>query len=110
MVTGLAVIDGVFTSACTTPGALPLVSMGERGLLVALGVLMDAVIVHLVVAPALTFELGDRIWWPSAFPAADEANSPSRLLKKSALPQPVVAKSSSNTQWLAVSGSFSAPC
>jgi RND superfamily putative drug exporter len=73
MLKGLAVTGGVITSAgavlaatFAVLGVLPLVSMTGLGFLVAFGVLLDTLIVRSVLAPALTFELGDRIWWPSS--------------------------------------------
>jgi RND superfamily putative drug exporter len=72
MLKGLAVTGGVITSAgivlaatFAVLGVLPLVSMTEMGFLVAFGVLLDTLIVRSILVPALTFDLGRRIWWPS---------------------------------------------
>jgi RND superfamily putative drug exporter len=37
----------------------------EVGVLVAFGVLLDALLVRSVLVPALTLLIGRRIWWPS---------------------------------------------
>jgi len=37
----------------------------EIGFCVAIGVLIDTIIVRSVVVTALNLDLGDRIWWPS---------------------------------------------
>ncbi len=50
-------------------GVLPLVVLGQLGLIVGLGVLLDTVLVRTVLVPALFALLGDRMWWPSR-PAA----------------------------------------
>jgi RND superfamily putative drug exporter len=44
-------------------GVLPLVELTEIGVVVALGVLLDTLIVRILV-PALLLDLGDRVWWP----------------------------------------------
>ncbi len=73
MLRGLAVTGGVITSAgivlagvFSVLGVLPLVFLTEIGFVVAFGVLLDTFVVRSVLVPALTFELGSRIWWPSA--------------------------------------------
>ena len=70
---GLAVTGGVITSAgivlagtFAVLSVLPLVALTQIGITVALGVLLDALIVRSILVPALTFELGRRTWWPSA--------------------------------------------
>ncbi len=70
---GLAVTGGVITSAgvilagtFSVLGVLPLVALTEVGFLVAFGVLLDTIVVRSVLVPALTEELGARMWWPSA--------------------------------------------
>lgn len=46
-------------------GVLPLVTLGQLGLIVGIGVLVDTLVVRTVIVPALFSLLGDRIWWPS---------------------------------------------
>jgi RND superfamily putative drug exporter len=72
MLRALAVTGGVITSAgivlaatFSVLGVLPLVFMIELGFLVAFGVLLDTFIVRSILVPALTFDIGSRIWWPS---------------------------------------------
>jgi len=69
--TGLAATGGVITSAglvlagtFATLGTLPLVILTEIGFCVAIGVLIDTIIVRSVLVTALNLDLGDRIWWP----------------------------------------------
>jgi putative drug exporter of the RND superfamily len=59
-------------------GTLPLVEFTEIGVAVALGVLLDTIVVRSVLVTALTMDLGRRIWWPSRLskPAADPAREP----------------------------------
>ncbi|MGM7670727.1 MMPL family transporter [Microbacterium sp. A93] len=45
-------------------GVLPLVTLGQLGLIVGVGVVVDTLIVRTVVVPALFGLLGERIWWP----------------------------------------------
>src|SRR3954470_18447529 len=72
MLRGLAVTGAVITSAgivlagtFISLAVLPLVFLTEIGFVIAFGVLLDTFLVRSVLVPALTFELGDRIWWPS---------------------------------------------
>jgi RND superfamily putative drug exporter len=72
MIKGIAVTGGVITSAGLVLAAtfsvltvMPLVQMFEVGFLVAFGVLLDTIIVRSILVPALTFDIGRRIWWPS---------------------------------------------
>ena len=46
-------------------GSLPLVFLAELGVAVALGVLLDTMIVRSVLVTALNLDLGGKIWWPS---------------------------------------------
>ena len=45
-------------------GVLPLVVLGQLGLVVGLGGLLDTLLVRTLVVPAATALLGDRFWWP----------------------------------------------
>jgi putative drug exporter of the RND superfamily len=47
-------------------GTLPLVFLAQLGVAVALGVLLDTLIVRSVLVTALNLDLGGKIWWPSA--------------------------------------------
>ena len=73
MLRGLAVTGGVITSAgivlagtFSVLAVLPLVALTQIGITVAFGVLLDTFVVRSILVPALTFELGGRIWWPSS--------------------------------------------
>ncbi|MGO2822710.1 MAG: MMPL family transporter [Brachybacterium tyrofermentans] len=46
-------------------GVLPLVVLGQLGLIVGLGVLLDTLLVRTVLVPALFALIGERMWWPS---------------------------------------------
>jgi len=71
--TGLAATGGVITSAglvlagtFAMLGTLPLVQFTEIGFTVALGVLLDTIVVRSVLVTALTLDIGRYVWWPSA--------------------------------------------
>jgi len=83
--TGLAATGGVITSAglvlagtFAVLGTLPLVEFTEIGVAVALGVLLDTIVVRSVLVTALTLDIGRHIWWPSALakPGASEPTNP----------------------------------
>jgi len=85
MLAGLAATGGVITSAglilagtFATLGTLPLVILTEIGFTVALGVLLDTLVVRSVLVTALTLDVGRHIWWPSSLarPRAEEAATP----------------------------------
>ena len=70
---GLAATGGVITSAglvlagtFAVLGTLPVVSFAEIGVAVALGVLLDTVIVRAVLVTALNLDIDRHMWWPSA--------------------------------------------
>ncbi|MGN9808984.1 MMPL family transporter [Micromonospora sp. BQ11] len=69
---GLTVTGGVITSAgivlAATFGALavlPLVVLVELGVAVAVGVLIDTIVVRSLLVPALAYDIGPKVWWPS---------------------------------------------
>ena len=68
----LAATGGVITSAglvlastFLVLGTMPLVGFVEIGVAVALGVILDTMIVRSVLVTALNLDLGNKIWWPS---------------------------------------------
>jgi len=72
MLRGLAVTGSVITSAgivlagtFSLLAVLPLVVLTELGFTIAFGVLLDTLIVRSILVPALTFDIGPAIWWPS---------------------------------------------
>jgi putative drug exporter of the RND superfamily len=72
MLRGLAVTGAVITSAgivlagtFSALAVLPLVFLTEIGFIIAFGVLLDTFLVRSVLVPALTFDIGPKIWWPS---------------------------------------------
>ena len=83
---GLAATGGVITSAGAVLagtfamlGTLPLVILTEIGFTVAIGVLLDTIIVRSVLVTALTLDIGRWMWWPSGLarqPAGDDRSTP----------------------------------
>ena len=72
MLRGLAVTGGVITSAgivlagtFAILGVLPLTFLTEIGFVIAFGVLLDTFIVRSILVPALVFDIGPKVWWPS---------------------------------------------
>jgi putative drug exporter of the RND superfamily len=78
---GLAATGGVITSAglvlagtFAVLATLPLVAFAEIGFTVALGVLLDTIVVRSVLVTALNLDLGRWMWWPSALSARSDAD------------------------------------
>jgi RND superfamily putative drug exporter len=72
IVRGLSVTGGVITSAgivlaatFVVLGVLPIVFLAEIGFTVAFGVLLDTFVVRSILVPALSYDIGKKIWWPS---------------------------------------------
>ncbi len=79
----LAATGGVITSAglvlaatFLVLGTMPLVAFVEIGVAVALGVMLDTLIVRSVLVTALNLDLGSKIWWPSKLDRAESATEP----------------------------------
>jgi RND superfamily putative drug exporter len=69
---GLTSTGGVITSAglvlaatFLVLGTIPMVFLAELGTTVAIGILLDTLIVRSVLVTALNLDLGRRIWWPN---------------------------------------------
>jgi RND superfamily putative drug exporter len=83
---GLTVTGGVITSAGLVLAAtfasmvtLPLVFMVEMGFAVAFGVLLDTLIVRSLLLPALSYDIGRRIWTPGRL-AKEAPAAPPKVL------------------------------
>ncbi|MDX3455226.1 MMPL family transporter [Streptomyces sp. ME02-8801-2C] len=71
VVTGLSTTGSVITSAglvlagtFAALGTLPMVAFAEIGFAVALGVILDTLVVRSVLVPALFLDVGPKVWWP----------------------------------------------
>ena len=68
----LVATGGVITSAGIVLAAtfaalyvIPILFLAQIAFIVAFGVLLDTMIVRSLLAPALTLEIGPKVWWPS---------------------------------------------
>jgi RND superfamily putative drug exporter len=84
MLRGLAVTGGVITSAgvvlagtFAVLGVLPITFLTQIGFVVSFGVLLDTFIVRSVIVPALVFDTGPKVWWPSKLATTDGDQSAS---------------------------------
>jgi RND superfamily putative drug exporter len=82
-VTGLAATGGVITSAGFVLAGtfavlvtLPLVFFAEMGFTVALGVLLDTLVVRSVLVTALNLDIGERMWWPHPLSRRTDVDEP----------------------------------
>ena len=55
----------VLAATFATLAMLPLVVLAQLGTVVALGVLIDTLLVRSVLVPALAYDLDGRFWWPA---------------------------------------------
>jgi RND superfamily putative drug exporter len=69
---GLSVTGGVITSAgivlsatFAALGVVPILFLAQIAFIVAFGVLLDTLVVRSLLVPALCYDLGPRVWWPS---------------------------------------------
>ncbi len=93
---GLATTGGVITSAgivlaatFSVLGVLPLVQLTQIGIVVALGVLLDTFVVRSLLVPALTLEIGSRIWWPSKLRHVPDTGDPDAIHRPAQPKHPV---------------------
>ncbi|MFF5623741.1 MMPL family transporter [Microbacterium sp. NPDC012755] len=70
---GLSITGGVITSAGLVLAAtfaalsvIPILFLVQLAFIVAFGVLLDTFVVRSLLVPALAYDIGRRIWWPSA--------------------------------------------
>lgn len=81
---GLVATGGVITSAglvlaatFAALGVIPILFLAQLAFIVAFGVLLDTFVVRSLLVPAVTYDIGRAVWWPSALSRrTDEAASP----------------------------------
>lgn len=81
---GLALTGGVITSAGVVLAAtfsalavIPLLFLAQVAFIVAFGVLLDTLLVRSLLVPALTVDVGRRVWWPSSLARSHPADAAS---------------------------------
>ncbi|MDF2920227.1 MAG: putative drug exporters of the superfamily, partial [Microbacterium sp.] len=81
---GLVATGGVITSAglvlaatFAALGVIPILFLAQLAFIVAFGVLLDTFVVRSLLVPALAYDLGSAIWWPSKLWRRDHAQSAS---------------------------------
>ena len=69
---GLRLTGGIITSAglvlaatFTALAVIPVLFLAQLAFIVAFGVLLDTFVVRSVLVPALTYDVGRAVWWPS---------------------------------------------
>jgi hypothetical protein len=84
----LTVTGGVITSAGLVLAAtfsaltvLPLVPSVQIGIIVAVGVLLDTLVVRSLLIPALAVHIGARVWWPSRLGAQPTQPTPAQAAR-----------------------------
>ena len=82
---GLGVTGGVITSAgvvlaatFAALGVIPIMFLVQLAFIVAFGVLLDTVLVRSLLVPALAYDIGPRIWWPSKLGRQEVVERPDR--------------------------------
>ncbi|MHA7279568.1 MMPL family transporter [Arthrobacter sp. MDT2-2] len=77
---GLGATGGVITSAgvvlaatFAALGVIPILFLAQIAFIVAFGVLLDTVLVRSLLIPALAYDIGPKIWWPSKLGAVPSA-------------------------------------
>ncbi|MCD2443996.1 MMPL family transporter [Agromyces sp. SYSU K20354] len=80
---GLIATGGVITSAgivlaatFAALGVLPILFLAQIAFIVAFGVILDTVLVRSLLIPALSYDIGPAIWWPSKLRRAASDRSP----------------------------------
>ena len=76
---GLVATGGVITSAglvlaatFAALGVIPILFLAQIAFIVAFGVLLDTFVVRSLLVPAVSFDIGRAIWWPSRLSRRDD--------------------------------------
>ncbi|MFE5407689.1 MMPL family transporter [Microbacterium sp. NPDC056569] len=80
---GLVATGGVITSAglvlaatFAALGVIPILFLAQIAFIVAFGVLLDTFVVRSLLVPALSYDIGKAIWWPSKLWRRDAGAAP----------------------------------
>ncbi|HEY1530619.1 MAG TPA: efflux RND transporter permease subunit [Galbitalea sp.] len=72
VIRGLVITGGVITSAgivlaatFAALGVIPVLFLSQIAFIVGFGVLLDTIVVRSLLVPALSYDIGRAIWWPS---------------------------------------------
>lgn len=91
---GLSITGGVITSAGLVLAAtfaalavIPILFLFQIAFIVAFGVLLDTFVVRSVLVPALSYDIGKRIWWPSRLGRTDGAHPAAGSVRSSSSPR-----------------------
>jgi putative drug exporter of the RND superfamily len=87
---GLVATGGVITSAglvlaatFAALGVIPILFLAQIAFIVAFGVLLDTFVVRSLLVPALSYDIGRAIWWPSKLWRNGAENAQSRAVQES---------------------------
>jgi RND superfamily putative drug exporter len=87
---GLAVTGSVITSAgvvlaatFAALGVIPLLFLVQLAFIVSFGVILDTVLVRSLLVPAMAYDIGDKIWWPSMLARGNTAKAKPVATRKS---------------------------
>lgn len=85
---GLVATGGVITSAglvlaatFAALGVIPILFLAQIAFIVAFGVLLDTFVVRSLLVPALSYDIGRAIWWPSKLWRHDDRGKGGRTLE-----------------------------
>ncbi|WP_435770072.1 MMPL family transporter [Nocardioides sp. SYSU DS0651] len=81
----------VLAATFATLATMPMTFALQIGTTIALGVLLDTMIVRSVLVTALNLDLGNRIWWPSRLDRRPDRRDPEPDPPAAAQPEPVPA-------------------
>lgn len=68
----------IFAASMFALMASSVVTIGQTGFTIGMGLLLDTFVVRSLLVPAAATLLGRRLWWPSSDPAGDPAADPAR--------------------------------
>ncbi len=79
IIRGLVITGGVITSAgivlaatFAALGVIPVLFLSQIAFIVGFGVLLDTIVVRSLLVPALSYDIGRAIWWPSKLARSDK--------------------------------------